>query len=70
MENKNQSNFKKEYILFFLLLLLHNISSLNEISLVIDKRKGTDIIRKNFFSLVSEVIVNGKSKKLKIILLY
>ena len=70
MENKNQSNFKKEYNLFFLLLLLHNISSLNEISLVIDKRKGTDIIRKNFFSLVSEVIVNGKSKKLKIILLY
>ena len=65
MENKNQSNFKKECILFFLLLLLHNISSLNEISLVIDKRKGTDIIRKNFFFLVSEVIVNGKSTKIE-----
>ena len=51
----------KECILFLLLLLLHNISNLNEISMVIDKRKGTDIIAKNYFSLVSEVIVNGKS---------
>ena len=51
----------KECILFFLLLLLHNISNLNEISMVIDKRIGTDIIAENYFSLISEVIVNGKS---------
>ena len=58
-------DFKKECILFLLLLFLNEVSSLNEISLVIEKRKGDErgleIIQKMFFKYISEVAVNGKS---------
>ena len=61
MKKKIKFAFKKERILIFLLLLLNIASELNEISLIIDKRKGKDIIAYSYYDHISEVVVNGKS---------
>ena len=61
MKKKIRFAFKKERILIFLLLLLNSASGLNEISLIIDKRKGKDIIADSYYHHISEVVVNGKS---------
>ena len=55
-------DFKKECILFLLLLFLNEVSSLNEISLVIEKRKGDErgleIIQKMFFDTINIVSID------------
>ena len=55
------TKFTNKYVLVLLLLLSMKIYCQNEVSLIIDKTKGTDIISRSYYSSISEVEVNGKS---------
>ena len=57
-------NVKDKYIIFLLLLLFKNILNDNEIKLVINKARGEDIINKDYYNYISEVVVNGLSENI------
>ena len=49
----------KSLILLILMVLIHQTIQ-NEISLKLDKTKGSNIINYSYYSYISEVVVNGK----------
>ena len=59
--NIRNTHFIDKYIKFLIILLLLHTYNQNEISLTIDKSKGSNIIYSYYYSYISEVIVNGKS---------
>ena len=59
--NIRNTHFIDGCIKFLIIFLLMHTYNQNEISLTIDKSKGSSIISSSYYSYVSEVVVNGKS---------